>query len=62
MKRKTNVGNANLCVREQNAELIGILTAISIVSKRLAGRLAALERQTTTKTEKGGKTHGKDET
>ena len=31
--------------RERNEELIGVLTAISIVSKRLAGRLAALEQK-----------------
>ena len=29
--------------RDRNEELIGVLTAISIVSKRLAGRLIALE-------------------
>jgi hypothetical protein len=31
--------------RERNEELVGVLTAISIVSKRLAGRIAALERK-----------------
>ena len=31
--------------QEKEQELIGVLTAISIVSKRLAGRLAALEKQ-----------------
>ena len=31
--------------RDRNEELIGVLTAISIVSKRLAGRLIALEHQ-----------------
>jgi hypothetical protein len=31
--------------RERNDELIGVLTAISIVSKRLAGKLAALEHR-----------------
>ena len=31
--------------RERNEELIGVLTAISIVSKRLAGRLAVLEQK-----------------
>lgn len=30
--------------RERNEELIGVLMAISIVSRRLAGRLTALER------------------
>lgn len=40
--------------RERNEELIGVLTAISIVSKRLAGRLTALEHQYAEKT-RGGK-------
>ena len=31
--------------RERNEELIGVLTAISIVSKRLAGKLFALEQR-----------------
>lgn len=31
--------------RERNEELIGVLTAISIVSKRLAGKLSALEQR-----------------
>jgi hypothetical protein len=31
--------------RERNENLIDVLTAISIVSRRLAGRLTALERQ-----------------
>jgi len=33
--------------RERNEELIGVLTAISIVSKRLARQLTALERRHT---------------
>jgi len=45
--------------RERNAELVGVLTAISIVSKRLAGRLAALEQKTNP--EKGRKTYGKQD-
>lgn len=36
-------------VLEHNEELIGVLTAISIVSARLARNLAALERKVTTK-------------
>ena len=40
--------------REQNQELIGVLTAISVVSKRLAGRLAALDHRMARKPE-GGK-------
>ncbi|MBS3899917.1 MAG: hypothetical protein KGZ54_04375 [Dethiobacter sp.] len=31
--------------RERNEEIIGVLTAISIVSKRLAGKLIALEQR-----------------
>ena len=37
-----------------NMEQVAILTAIAVVSKRLAGRLAKLESQKMTKTE-GGK-------
>lgn len=40
--------------RERNEELIGVLTAISIVSKRLAGRLTALEQRHAEKS-RGGK-------
>lgn len=40
--------------RERNEELIGVLTAISIVSKRLAGRLSALEQRYAEKS-RGGK-------
>ena len=42
------------CDRERNEELIGVLLAISIVSKRLAGKLIALEHLEAKKT-KGGK-------
>jgi hypothetical protein len=42
--------------RERNEELIGVLLAISIVSKRLAGKLIALEHLEAEKT-KGGKVH-----
>jgi len=45
-----------VCVRERdegNAELVGILAAISVVSRRLARRLAALDRKQAEKT-KGG--------
>ena len=42
--------------RERNEELIGVLLAISIVSKRLAGKLIALEHLEAEKT-RGGKTH-----
>ena len=44
------------CDRERNEELIGVLLAISIVSKRLAGKLIALEHLEAEK-KKGGKTH-----
>ncbi len=37
-----------------SAELIGVLSAISIVSRRLAGRIAALERKQEAKP-RGGK-------
>ncbi len=36
---------AEYCDRERNEELIGVLTAISIVSKRLASRLSDLEQR-----------------
>ena len=56
--------NTNPCVRctrchdrERNEELIGVLTAISIVSKRLAGRIAALEQRRAEVT-RGGKPYG----
>ena len=42
--------------RERNEELIGVLLAISIVSKRLAGKLIALEHLETEKA-RGGKTN-----
>jgi hypothetical protein len=42
--------------RERNEELIGILTAISIVSKRLAGRITALE-QRYAENSRGGKVY-----
>lgn len=45
---------------EQNEELIGVLMAISIVSKRLARKLTALEHQCSDKPE-GGKPDGQDE-
>ena len=41
---------------ERNEELIGVLLAISIVSKRLAGKLIALEHLEAEKT-RGGKKH-----
>ena len=52
-----------VCVRERdegNAELVGILAAISVVSKRLARRIAALERKQAKKP-KGGIRDEQDE-
>ena len=43
--------------RERNKELIGVLLAISIVSKRLAMKLIALEHLEAEKT-RGGKLYG----
>ncbi len=43
--------------RERNEELIGVLTAISIVSKRLAGRIAVLEQRRAAEM-RGGKIYG----
>ena len=43
--------------RERNEELIGVLLAISVVSKRLAGKLIALEHLEAKKT-RGGKLYG----
>ena len=45
---------------EQNEELIGVLTAISVVSKRLARQLAALEYRREVKP-RGGKIYGTNE-
>ena len=42
---------------ERNEEFVGVLTAISIVSKRLAGRISALEQRRGEKT-RGGKFYG----
>ena len=44
------------CDRERNEELIGVLLAISMVSKRLAGKLIALEHLEAKKT-RGEKIH-----
>ena len=45
---------------ELDEELAGILTAISVVSRRLAKKLLTLERQDATKKE-GGRTDEQDE-
>ena len=54
MQTKESVRMSNYCDKERNEELIGVLAAISIVSKRLARRLTALEHSRT-ETAKGGK-------
>jgi hypothetical protein len=46
--------------REMDEELADVLTAISVVSKRLARKLAMLSRQDRKKTE-GGNQDGQDE-
>lgn len=46
--------------REMDEELADVLTAISVVSKRLARKLTTLSRQDKQETE-GGKTDGQDE-
>lgn len=45
MKKKANERNAEMRDTELDEELAGILTAISVVSKRLAKKLLALQRQ-----------------
>ena len=54
MKARDSTLFADSKDRERNEELIGVLTAISIVSKRLAGRLTALEYRREVKP-RGGK-------
>ena len=56
MQTREGVRLVECCDRERNEELIGVLLAISIVSKRLAGKLIALEHLEVEK-ERGGKTH-----
>ena len=55
MQTRENILFTGSRVREQNEELIGILNAIAIVSKRLAGRLTALEYRR--EKSRGGKTY-----
>ena len=54
MQTRESVRFMECCDRERNEELIGVLLAISIVSKRLAGKLIALEHLEAEKT-RGGK-------
>ena len=56
MQTRENVRFMECRSHERNEELIGVLLAISIVSKRLAGKLIALEHLETDKT-RGGKIH-----
>ena len=53
MQTRESVRFMECCDRERNEELIGVLLAISIVSKRLAGKLIALEHLEAEK-KKGG--------
>jgi hypothetical protein len=55
MQTRGNDLCADYC--ERNAELIVVLTAISIVSERLAGRIAKLEAQPRPIIARGGKPH-----
>ena len=56
MQTREGVRLMECCDRERNEELIGVLLAISIVSKRLAGKLIALDHLEAEK-KRGGKTH-----
>ena len=53
MQTKAKKADADMCDDALNAELAGILTAISIVSKRLAQKLSVLQRRDE-RAEKGG--------
>lgn len=58
MQTKANT-DTNIQDMELNAELAGILTAISVVSKRLAKRLMVLQQDDST--EDGGEADGQNE-
>jgi len=60
MQSKTNNTDTELRDHDIDEELAGILTAISIVSKRLAKKLLALQ-QRDEPTEEGGKAGEQDE-
>ena len=60
MQKETRSKDTHLRNNELDEELAGILTAISVVSKRLAKKLLDLER-TKEYEEKGGLIHGQDE-
>lgn len=54
MQARPSIRFARYRDSERNEELVGVLTAISIVSKRLAGRISALEQRRGDKA-RGGK-------
>lgn len=60
MQTKPNDRDTKLHNAELDDELAGILTAISVVSKRLAKKLLALQRQNES-TKEGGAPDGQDE-
>ena len=60
MQTKPNDRDTNLHNAELDEELAGILTAISVVSKRLAKKLLALQRQDKS-AEEGGVPDEQDE-
>ncbi|MBS4022076.1 MAG: hypothetical protein KGZ79_08150 [Dethiobacter sp.] len=60
MQTKANERNSEMRDTELDEELAGILTAISVVSKRLAKKLLALQRQNESAGE-GGASDGQDE-
>jgi len=60
MQTKANERNSEIRDTELDEELAGILTAISVVSKRLAKKLLALQRQNESAGE-GGASDGQDE-
>ena len=60
MQTKPNDRDTNLHNAELDEELAGILTAISVVSKRLAKKLIALQRQKES-TREGGAPDEQDE-
>lgn len=59
MQRKANGNDSNMHNLEFDEELAGVLTAISVVSKRLAKKLLALQRREES-TERGGTADGQD--
>ncbi|KAB2953743.1 hypothetical protein F9B85_03755 [Heliorestis acidaminivorans] len=60
MQPQTNDKDTNFRDQELDEELAGILTAISVVSRRLAKKLLTLQQQDALM-EKGGKPDGQDE-